>query len=65
MLSSGRDARECRVPLPEEVRIGERAMCPSLGSPDEGSLDSEVRHVSSGEGSLHPPLLLLLLLLFL
>ena len=51
--------------LPEGVQIGERAMCPSLGSPDEGSLDSEVRHVSSGEGSLHPPLLLLLLLLLL
>ena len=29
MLSSGCDVHECRVLLPEEVRIGERATCPS------------------------------------
>ena len=49
MLTSGCDVRECRVLLLEEVRIGERATCPSLGSPDGVSLDSEARHVSSGE----------------
>ena len=36
--------------LPEEVRIGERATCPSLGSPDGVAPDSEVHHVSSGGG---------------
>ena len=56
MLSSGRDARECRVPLPEEVRIGERAMWPSLGSPDGVAPDCEARHVSSGGGvPIHTP----------
>ncbi|RVX18487.1 hypothetical protein CK203_006667 [Vitis vinifera] len=50
MLSSGRDACECRVPLPEEVRIGERTTCPSLGSPDGVAPDSEARHVSLGGG---------------
>ena len=34
--------------LLEEVRIGERATCPSLGSPDGVALDSGARHVSSG-----------------
>ena len=36
--------------LPEEVRIGERATCPSLGSPNGVAPDSEARHVSSGGG---------------
>ncbi|KAL6334838.1 hypothetical protein AAG906_022827 [Vitis piasezkii] len=51
MLSFGCDARECRVLLPEGVRIGERATCPSLGSPDGVAPDSEARHVSSGGGN--------------
>ena len=34
--------------LPEGVRIGERATCLSLGSPDGVSPDSEARHESSG-----------------
>ncbi|RVW41456.1 hypothetical protein CK203_094044 [Vitis vinifera] len=50
MLSSGCDVCECRVLLPKEVRIGERATCPSLGSPDGVAPDSEVHHVSSGGG---------------
>ena len=50
MLSSGCDVCEGRVLLPEEVRIGERATCPSLGSPDGVALDSKARHVSSGRG---------------
>ena len=36
--------------LPEEVRIGERTTCPSLGSPDGVAPDSETRHVLSGGG---------------
>ena len=36
--------------LPEEVRIGERATCPSLGSPNGVAPDNEARHVSSGGG---------------
>ena len=57
MLSSGRDACECHVSLPEEVRIGERTTCPSLGSPDGVAPDTEARHVSlgGGEGSLQCP----------
>ena len=50
MLLSGCDARECRVLLPEGVRIGERATCPSLGSPDGVAPDSEARHMSSRGG---------------
>ena len=50
MLSSGCDAHECRVLLPEGVQIGERATCPSLGSPDGVAPDSEACHVSSGDG---------------
>ncbi|RVW88486.1 hypothetical protein CK203_043870 [Vitis vinifera] len=53
--SSGCDVCECRVPLPEGVRIGECATCSSLGSPDGVALDSEARHVSSrGEGFCCP-----------
>ena len=52
MLTSGCDVRECRVLLLEEVRIGERATCPSLGSPDGVAPDSEAHHVSSGGGVL-------------
>ena len=48
MLSSGCDARECRMLLPEGVRIGEHVTCPSLGSPDGVALNSEACHVSSG-----------------
>ncbi|RVW25989.1 hypothetical protein CK203_098048 [Vitis vinifera] len=48
MLSSGYEARECRVLLPEVVRIGERATCPSLGSPDGVAPDSEAHHMSLG-----------------
>ena len=44
------DVCECRVLLPEEVRIGERTTCPSLGSRDGVASDSEARHVSSGRG---------------
>ena len=50
MLSSGCDVCEYRVLLPKEVRIGERATCPSLGSPDGVAPDSEAHHVSSGGG---------------
>ena len=50
MLTTECDVRECRVLLLEEVRIGERATCPSLGSPDGVAPDNEARHVSSGEG---------------
>ena len=50
MLSSGCDVCECRVLLPEEVWIGERATCPSLGSPDGVTPDSEACHVSLGGG---------------
>ena len=50
MLSSECDVCECRVLLPEEVRIGERTMYLSLGSPDGVAPDSEAHHVSSGGG---------------
>ena len=50
MLSFGCDVHECCVLLPEGVRIGERATCPSLGSPDGVAPDSEARHVSLGGG---------------
>ena len=50
MLSSGCDVCEYRVLLPKEVRIGERATCPSSGSPDGVAPDSEACHVSSGGG---------------
>ena len=36
--------------LLEGVRIGERATCPSLGSLDGVTPDSEARHMSSGGG---------------
>ncbi|RVW85981.1 hypothetical protein CK203_041526 [Vitis vinifera] len=51
MLSSRCDVCECHVLLLEEVRIGERTTCPSLGSPDGVAPDSEARHVSSGGGA--------------
>ncbi|KAL6333073.1 hypothetical protein AAG906_028256 [Vitis piasezkii] len=54
MLSSGCDAHEC-VLLPEGVRIGERATCPSLGSPDGVAPDSEARHVSSKKSIYDEP----------
>ncbi|KAL6332072.1 hypothetical protein AAG906_020751 [Vitis piasezkii] len=39
------------------IRIGERATCPSLGSPDGVAPDSEARHMSSGRGPYNAPLL--------
>ena len=44
---TGCDVRECRVLLPEGVRIGERITCP-LGESEWSAPDSDVRSVSSG-----------------
>ena len=50
MLSFGCDVRECRVPFPEGVQIGERATCPVGGNPDGVAPDRDMCHVSSGGG---------------
>ena len=47
--SSGCDICECRVLLPEEVRIGEARHVYSWGNPDEINPDENVCHVSSGD----------------
>ena len=46
--SSGCDICECRVLLPEEVRIGEARHAYSWGNPDGGNPDENTCHVSLG-----------------
>ena len=46
--SSGCEICECRVLLPEEVRIGEASHVYSWGNPDRGNPDENTCHVSSG-----------------
>ena len=48
--SSGCDICECRVPLPEGVRIWEARHVSSWGDPDGVDPDKNVCHVSSGGG---------------
>ena len=50
--SSGYDVCECRVPLPEGVRIGEARHVSYWGNSDGANPDRNACHVSSGEESL-------------
>ncbi|RVW32836.1 hypothetical protein CK203_107193 [Vitis vinifera] len=54
---SGCDVCECRVPLPEGVRIGEARHVSYWGNSDGANPDRNACHVSAGEGSLQCPLL--------